>query len=258
MNNDDQAFLFTADASAEMLANYGSKLVLSKTALSAGEVLENMADLCVELESALSGWVIIGKRAGFGEGGLLYWIGRNWADLEPFHDQYSSFNEFALGETGQEYSTWRMKIAVYRMFILNDIKDETVTKLGTEKFLNVPMGKLQKAIGTIRRGKMTEEFWDALLDPQVMDRHFHQILKGGGTTGGEGTVEGESESESDFVEKGGDPRVTVDMASGALSLWPGGDQVAISIGWLEVNPKSDMIQEIVDSIITAADIKRVG
>ncbi|MCH8294124.1 hypothetical protein IH992_23840 [Candidatus Poribacteria bacterium] len=105
----------------------------------------------------LRGWVTIGKRAAFGEGCVLHWVERSWQDLEPLHGQYDSFHDFAVQETGEEYATFRMKIAVYRVFILNEGDCPKITELGSDTFLDVPIGKLQKAIGAIRREDMTND-----------------------------------------------------------------------------------------------------
>ncbi len=233
----------------------------SKTRPTASEVEASMASLCDEVVNYLRGWVMIGKRSAFGTGCVLYWIEQRWQDLDPLHAQYESFHDFAVQETGEDYATWRMKIAIYRTFILNESQDPRIAELGPEPFLDVPVGKLQKALGAIHRKEMTEDRWAALLDSNVNDRHFYHIvssraLPSGNSESSEGAL-GDGLRE-EFVQHGGPMRTTVSMDTGNVTFWPGSSQVGIKIGWLDVVTRDELTRQAVDRIIEAAEIKRVS
>jgi hypothetical protein len=243
--------VFDAEQALELQSYLGRRLQESKTAATAEQIERAMADLCADILAQLGHWVKVGKRASFGEGCVLYWVEQYWNDLTPLHAQYDSFDDFAVQETGEDYSTYRTKINIYKTFIINERNDPMVAEHGPNAFLEVPVGKLQKALGAVRKGRMTQEQWDALMDPNVGDRQFHHVMKALPT----GATE--EDQEDRFIQEGSGPEVTVSMADGALLLWPGRGQVGVKIGYLEVRSKNDVVREAVDNIVEAAGIRRV-
>ena len=242
--------VFSPKIGQEIQSYLWRRLQESKTQPTAKAIEQGMADLCGEVMSYLQGWVLVGKRAAFGEGCVLYWIEKYWPELEPLHAQYDSFNDFAVQETREEYTTYHAKMGIYKTFILNESGDPRVAEEGTDVFLDIPLGKLQKARGAVRRGEMTENQWDALLDTNVNDRQFHHVMKA--------KTLGDGSEEDDFVYEGGDPRTTVNMDDGSVVYWPGASQMGLKIGWLDVASTDDTVREAVDAIIGAAGLKRLS
>lgn len=228
-------------------ANFHRRLVQAKTQQTAEEIKAMMDDFCAEVLEHLAHWVQLGKRAVFAEGGILYLVECYWNDLQPLHEQYSSFHDFAVQVTGEDYTTFRSKINIYRTFVLNEGEVKEIEERGAEQFMKVGVGKLQKAMGAVHRGEMTEERWDALTDENVQDRQFYQIMQ---------TSVDNDEREQEFVQRGGPPSLTIDMSTGQLSYWSGDDKLSIQFGHLDVTTKDNVVREVVDKLITDAGIKR--
>ncbi|MFW6195279.1 MAG: hypothetical protein ACOC5M_02035, partial [Chloroflexota bacterium] len=148
---------FDADAAFDLQRDLWDRLQESKAQPTAEAVEQSMDRFCSDLLGLLGSWVQLGKRAAFGEGCVLYWVEKYWEQLTPLHQQYDSFNEFATRETGEEYSTWRAKISAYRTYVLNESDDPVVADKGPEAFLDVPLGKLQKASAAVNRGQMSQD-----------------------------------------------------------------------------------------------------
>ncbi len=240
--------LFSTDTALEIQRHLGQRLQESKTKSTATEIEGAMGSLCADLLAYLGQWVKVGRRSVFGEGAVLYWVEQYWSDLAPLHAQYNSFHDFANQETREDYATWRCKINVFKTFIVNDRNDPMVAEYGAEAFLDVPLGKLQKAMGTVRKGEMSQEQWSALLDQNVSDKEFYAIMKARpGETPGDG--------ENDIEESGG-VRMTVSMQDGSLRWWPGGGQMVIKLGWLDVASKDELVKEAVDRLLDEAGIDR--
>lgn len=218
----------------------------AKTRQTGEEIQTEMASFCAEVLGRLSMWVQVGKRATFAEGGLLCFVENHWEDLDPMHGQYESFHDFAAQVTGEEYSTFRTKMNVFRTFVLNEGGDSVIAERGPDVFLDVPLGKLQKALGTIHKNAMSPENWDALLDENVSDREFHHLIWHGAS----------QEDQDKFVAEGGQPDFTVDMNSGALHYWPSGGKLAIKVGQLAVTAKEREVLEVVDMLIERSGIRR--
>ncbi|MFH1560578.1 MAG: hypothetical protein ABID84_04115 [Chloroflexota bacterium] len=242
--------VFDAGAALELQSYLGQRLQESKTQETSEEIERAMDALCADVLVYLGQWVRMGKRSAFGEGCVLYWVDKYWSALTPLHAQYDSFHDFANQETQEDYATYRAKIGVYKTFVLNENRDATIAEHGPDAFLDIPLGKLQKAIGTIHRGAMSPNQWDALMDSNVRDREFHHLMK---------ALPGESTPSAggDFVDNGSGPEVTVSMEDGSLRYWPGGRQIGIKVGSLDVTSKDDGVRGVVDEIIVAAEIRRV-
>lgn len=248
---------FDADTAFELQQKLGQRLQDSKTRPTAQEVEEQMDQFCSDLIQLLGSWVQLGKRAAFGEGCVLYWVEKYWEQLTPLHQQYDSFNEFATRETGEEYSTWRAKISAYRTYILNESNDPVIAEKGPEVFLDVPFGKLARATASVHRGEMDENKWDALLDPEVHDRQFHHVIRSenGGVSVDASSGEGLNLQDDEFAQNGSGPEITVDMNSGELTYWSGGN-VGVRIGSLDVQNKQETVRGAIDEIIDSAGIRR--
>jgi hypothetical protein len=234
----------------------GRRIVDAKTRTTAGEIEKALDDVCRDVLSYISEWVAVGKRAVFGEGCVLSWAEEYWNELTPLHAQYASFDELAKAETGEEYSTYRAKIAVYRTFIENRYNVPKIAEIGSVRFLDVPMGKLQKAVAKAKKNELDDDQWDALLDPNVNDAQFRAII-------GQDAA-GRNASNKKFLE-GGNTNVTVDGV-GKLRYWPnheeilaseGKAEIGIEIGYLNVGSQDETIREIVGHIVEKAGIRRI-
>jgi len=223
----------------------GQRLVEAKSQPTAELLQAKMDELCRDLLAWLRGWVVLGKRAAIGEGCLLYWVERYWDELTPLHEQYDSFDRFAHEETGEEYSTYRQKMEIYRVFILNEPGDPTIEEL-KPRLLDVPVGKLQKAVARARRKQMDDEQWQALLDPGVGDAEFGRIISLSG--------EERDKAREEFLRGGGEPYTSIDMRTGNITYWRGA--LGVKIGYLDVRSRDMETREVVDRIIDAAGIKR--
>ena len=147
VTSDVSVEVFSAEVGSEIQEELNRRFRESKTQDSPGEIHEAMAGLCRDVMTMLDGWVKIGKRSVFGEGCVLYWVEKFWGDLEPLHDQYDSFHDFAVQETGEEYSTFRAKIAVYRTYVLNEDDIEKITEMGPRFSWTFPSGNSRRLEG---------------------------------------------------------------------------------------------------------------
>jgi hypothetical protein len=197
-----------------------------------------------EILDWLRGWTAISKRSVFAIGGMLYWAERFWGMLTPLHPTHETFDEFAREETGLGYSTYRAWIAIYRAFIVNEFQHPRIVAEGPAVFLDVPVGKLERAVSKVRRGEMQGHHWDALFDPQVSDREFWHIVS-------ISQEEKEREDEA-FIEGKGEPRVAMDD-KGDIRLWRG--PLSVRIGWLDVISQDGEVREAVDHIVEQARLR---
>jgi len=223
----------------------GKRIAEAKQLATAEEINAAMDLVCGDVLQYLGDWVRIGKRAVFGEGCVLSWVEECWQELTPLHAQFENFDQLAREETGEQYSTYRAKIGVYRTFIENRWGVPKIAEIGQGAFLDVPIGKLAKAVAKAKKDDLTEEQWDALLDPCINDEQFRAIL---------------------FGERGGgeqEPsRITVD-GDGNLRYWPNHEEVlndvevGVKLGYLNVRATDEDVKEQVDKIIEKAGIGRI-
>ena len=233
----------------EVQSDLDRRLMDAKKQESSDKVAVAMDELCRDVLKWVGDWVKLGKRAVFGEGCVLAWVDKWWEQLEPMHAQYSSFDDFAKQETAEEYSTYRAKIAIYRVFLLNEYRVPKIAELGPSVFLDVPIGKLQKAVAKAKRNQMDDEQWEALLDPNVNDAAFRQILMRIGEGGG-------GESGGELIE-GREGRTVFDLGTGDLVYYgEKTDDFGVVIGKLDPRVKSDEAREEIDRIVTVANIRR--
>jgi len=234
----------------------GRRIVEAKSKPTAEEIQLALDDVCRDVLSYITDWVAIGKRAVFGEGCVLSWAEQYWNELTPLHAQYKAFDELAKAETGEEYSTYRAKIAVYRVFIENRYNVPKIAEIGSTQFLDVPMGKLQKAVAKAKKDDLDQDQWDALLDPNINDAQFRAII-------GQSADE-RAASDNDFVE-GGSANVTMD-ASGCLMLWrgrmdiltsEGKAEVGVEIGHFDARSSDEAVIEAIGYIVEKARIRRI-
>lgn len=241
MTEADQALGILSTA-IEQQSELGRRIFTAKTQTTAAMIEEGLNVICRDVIQYVNDWVRIGKRAAFGEGCVLSWVERYWIELRPLHDQYSSFDDFARSETGEEYSTYRAKIAIYRTFLLNESNIERIKDIGPAAFLDVPVGKLQKAVAKAKKGELDEGQWDALLDQGVNDAEFMHIMRR------EEIGDGLLLQESSYC--------IVDASSGDLVYFGNPDAVGVRIGRLEINLRDDRAKEEQDRIIAVAGIRR--
>lgn len=253
MSDDQQvSVLGLVGQAIEIQSDLDRRLLDAKKSESAEEISSAMDGLCRDVLKWVTDWVKLGKRAVFGEGCVLSWVDKWWEQLGPLHAQYSSFDDFAKQETGEEYSTYRAKIAIYRVFLLNEFRVPRIAELGPSVFLDVPIGKLQKAVAKAKRNQMDDEQWEALLDPNVNDASFRQILmRFARLEEGE-----EGESCGELIE-GREGRTVFDLATGDL-VYYGEKQndFGVVIGKLDSRAKSDEVREEIDRIVSVANIRR--
>lgn len=189
-------------------------------------------------------WVAISKRSVFAIGGMLYWTERFWATLAPLHVTYETFDEFAKCETCLQYSSYRAWIAIYRTFIVNEGQNPRVVAEGPDKFLDVPVGKLERAVSKVRRNEMEPHQWEAFFDEQVSDREFYHTM---GTT-----AEEDEQEKKDFVEGKAPPTVKLDD-KGDLMLWRG--KMAVRVGWLDMVSQDPEVRDAVDQVVKKAGLR---
>lgn len=233
----------------EKQSELGRRIVEAKNKPTAEEIEKSLSLICADIVAYVNEWVKIGKRAAFGEGCVLAWVEKSWDDLEPMHSQYSSFDDFAKQETSEEYSTYRAKIAIYRVFLLNEYRVPKIDEIGAARFLDVPVGKLQKAVAKAKRNQMDDEQWDALLDNNVNDAAFRRIL----------LREGEGEGGGEVLQLT-EPYTVLDAQTGDLVFFgpqkEDANGIGVVIGKLDVRVKSDEAKDEIERIISAADIRR--
>jgi len=229
-------------------ADFQKRILAANTAENEEAINDGRSEVCTSLMEYLDKWTHIGKRSPFAEAGILYTVENFWEELTPLHDQYASFHDFAVQTTGEDYTTFRNKISIYKVFILNDAEDDRVANANPADFMDVPIGKLQKAVGAIRAGKMQDDQWDALLDDNIHDKQFHYLMQHGSVLS-----PAQDGSDGEQVPK---PDITVDMQTGKLTYWPGMGAMAIVIGQIDVKSKGEGIRGAIDHLITIAHIKR--
>lgn len=235
---------------------FGRRIVDAKS-LSDPEQMElAIAQVCQDVLKYLGDWVAIGKRAIFGEGCMLSWADEYWAELGPLHAQYESFDELAKDLTHEEYSTYRAKIMVFRVFIENRWKIAKISEIGFQAFLDVPLGKMQKAAGKARKDEMDDGQWDALMDDNINDAQFRAIMGM--------TSEQRSQNEKDFVEKG-DNRFAL-VAGGELVYYRpkdaadgnvANDTASVTFGKLFTASKDEDVQAAVSAFIGKMQVKKI-
>lgn len=234
---------------------FGRRIQDAKSKLTADEMEQEITAVCQDVLKYISDWVSIGKRAVFGEGCMLSWADEYWNELGPLHSQYESFDEMAHELTSEEYSTYRAKIAVFRCFIENRYKVAKIAEIGMYAFLDVPLGKMQKAVAKARKDEMDEGQWEALLDPHVNDAQFRAIMAM--------TPEQRASSDQRFVESG--TREFGVTTVGELVYWrkieDSDDTVqaaaSVTIGRVYIDSDNPAVLEAVDVFLKKVGIKRL-
>lgn len=205
------------------------------------QAVEGITD---EILRWLHGWTAISKRSVFAIGGMLYWVERYWSALAPLHATYQAFDEFARQETELQYSTYRAWIAIYKTYILNEPKNPMVVAKGPDAFLEVPVGKLERAVAKVRRNEMDQHHWDAMFDEQVSDREFYHTIST--------NAEEHEQDQKDFVEGKAPPAVRMNE-NGDILLWRGG--ISVRVGWVDTISQDAEVREAVDKLVLRAGLR---
>lgn len=253
VNRECEGAVTLVQRALETQSELGQRIVEAKSKTSAEEIETALNEVCRDVMLYVSDWVALGKRAVFGTGCVLSWAEEYWPELTPIHAQYKSFDEMAKAETGEEYSTYRAKIAIYRVFIQNRYSVPKIAEIGARQFLDVATGKLQKAVAKAKKNDMSDDQWEALIDPNVNDAQFAAIMHL--------TPEEKEKKDKEFLDTGGN-NVTVN-AVGELVYWRSGDEIqsgtelGVPIGQFNVKADDEKVREAIDGIIEKAKIKRI-
>jgi hypothetical protein len=251
------SLLQAVDARLQEQARFDLLLQTVRTRDTPEAVETGMTDLCATVARWAAEWRRVGTRAPFGIGGVLHWVELHWSDLAPIREAYETFADFARDATSNAaYPTYRQWMQIYRVYVLNEFNRDFVRERVTD-LLDVPLGKLQKALAVLRRGEPDEALEAALLDANVGDHEFLLLTqlspeerRRRAEPRAEGDDAGGEDDENDVTEWR--TKVVWDTSTGDLKLWKGG--MALRFGRIDPTTEPTVRTEI-DRIIAAAGIE---